>query len=299
MKKLTSIVRFTGMLFVFVLLIYGMGLFSPTTTSASDNERANNSRLLSENFELKARYKLLEERLDEIEKNFSEINYYDKYIYASLNGVNPDSVDIMNYDTIDINNYSFIDKDSIFRTIDAESMFIAKMIATQLEDIKNTSEIIKKNKYALNYYPNVSPIKTKDLIEITSTFGWRVHPIYKTALFHEGVDISANPRTPVYATAQGKVDYIMYSKYGYGNRVVIKHAYGYETLYAHLGDDIQVRKGQSVKKGQLIGTVSSTGTSTGPHLHYEVRLNSEYKDPLGYFYTYLTEELIAKNEMSL
>jgi murein DD-endopeptidase MepM/ murein hydrolase activator NlpD len=84
----------------------------------------------------------------------------------------------------------------------------------------------------------------------------------------------------------------MYSKYGYGNRVVIKHAYGFETLYAHL-DVINVKRGQWVRKNQLIGTVGNTGKSTGAHLHYEIHKNGETRDPLGYFYTSIAEEYLA------
>jgi murein DD-endopeptidase MepM/ murein hydrolase activator NlpD len=151
---------------------------------------------------------------------------------------------------------------------------------------------IKKDKTILDYYPRLSPIKTKDFICISSGFGWRNHPIYKKPIFHEGVDISARPGTKVYASASGRVDKIMYSKFGYGNRIVIKHKYGYETLYAHLGN-INVKKGQTIKIGQLIGTVGSTGLSTGYHLHYEVHLDGDYEDPLAYFYSGITNDLIA------
>jgi len=97
------------------------------------------------------------------------------------------------------------------------------------------------------------------------------------------VDIAAKKGSPVYATAQGRVSEISYSKYGYGNKIVIRHEYGFETLYAHLSV-INVRKGQWIKKNQFIGRVGNTGTSTGNHLHYEIKKYNEPRDPLGYFY---------------
>ena len=129
---------------------------------------------------------------------------------------------------------------------------------------------------------------------MSSPYGWREHPTEKQVLFHEGIDISANVGSQVFSTAQGRVVKIMYSKYGYGNRILIKHAYGFETLYAHLGV-IHVKKGQWVNKNQLIGSVGNTGRSTGPHLHYEIHKNGEPRDPLGYFYTHITDELLAMN----
>ena len=147
----------------------------------------------------------------------------------------------------------------------------------------------------MNYYPTISPIKTKDIIKISSGFGWRRHPVYHRAIFHDGVDIDAQKGVNVYATATGYVEKIKFSRIGYGNCIVIKHIYGYETLYAHLNTIILKKKGQYIEKGQIIGTVGSTGLSTGSHLHYEVSQNNHNKDPLAYFYTYITEELFANS----
>ena len=111
-------------------------------------------------------------------------------------------------------------------------------------------------------------------------------------LFHEGIDISAKLGTAIYSTAQGRVIDVTYSPFGYGNKIILEHAYGFETLYAHL-NTIKVREGQLIKKNQFIGTVGSTGLSTGPHLHYEIRSYGETRDPLGYFYMNITDELLV------
>ncbi len=117
---------------------------------------------------------------------------------------------------------------------------------------------------------------------ITSRFGYRRDPFTRRPEFHDGVDLKAPWGTPVRATAEGKVIYAGW-KAGYGKTVIIKHAFGYRTLYGHMSK-IKVRAGQWVKSGQIIGYVGSTGKSTGPHVHYEVWRYSKKQNPLKYMY---------------
>lgn len=127
--------------------------------------------------------------------------------------------------------------------------------------------------------PNISPLSSADFIKISDIYGWRKHPIFKKWLFHEGIDISATKKTDVFATSDGVVENVYKDRFGYGNRVVIDHGYGYKTVYAHLSD-IVVKKGQQVKKNDKIAYVGSTGLSTNNHLHYEVLFNNRSQDPL-------------------
>jgi murein DD-endopeptidase MepM/ murein hydrolase activator NlpD len=276
-----------------MILIITIGSASISSTNASDDGvvRSRNSYLTIENIELKKQYEKLSIELSKMESYINEIHEYNNSIYAQILGVDFDTTGYHEYvnDTI---SFALKSRDSIFSMVDDRAFYAAEMLATQLTKLQETSHLFKNNKNAINYYPTISPIKAKDFIEITSPYGYRKHPIKKEVLFHEGIDISANVGTSIYSTAQGRVVKILYSKYGFGNRVVIQHAYGFETLYAHM-NIIKVKKGQWVNKNQLIGTVGNTGLTTGPHLHYEVHKNGQPRDPLGYFYVSIGEELLA------
>ncbi len=115
---------------------------------------------------------------------------------------------------------------------------------------------------------------------ITSNFGWRVHPILGTQKFHNGLDFGAPTGTPIQAAERGTVIFAGWYG-GYGNAVIIDHGNGATTLYAH-ASRLTVQEGQVVQQGQVVALVGSTGLSTGPHLHFEVRINGEPQDPSYY-----------------
>jgi murein DD-endopeptidase MepM/ murein hydrolase activator NlpD len=131
--------------------------------------------------------------------------------------------------------------------------------------------------------PAIQPVANKQLVALVSGFGMRVHPIYKVRKMHTGIDFAAAIGTPIYATADGVVDEVQVSFSGYGKMVEIDHGFGYRTRYAHM-HGFAVRKGQRVKRGELIGYVGNTGLSTAPHLHYEVLINGNQVNPVHYFF---------------
>lgn len=133
--------------------------------------------------------------------------------------------------------------------------------------------------YKARTIPSGAPCKG----EMTSDFGYRIHPLYGFSKLHNGCDFTADYGTKIYATADGQV--VRSEWYGgYGNTVEIQHASGLKTLYAHC-EELKVKKGQSVKKGELIATVGTTGLSSGPHCHYEVHKNGKPIDPKPYLRT--------------
>ena len=137
--------------------------------------------------------------------------------------------------------------------------------------------------------PAIQPVSNKDLKRLSSYYGYRTDPIYKVKKFHRGIDFSAPTGTEVYSTGNGVVKQIKSSRTGYGKQIVIDHGYGYETMYAHL-HKFEVKRGQKIMRGQLIGLVGNTGKSTAPHLHYEIRKNGKTINPIYFFYNDLTPE---------
>lgn len=132
----------------------------------------------------------------------------------------------------------------------------------------------------LQLIPNGSPIKYS---RISSPFKDRINPITHKREHHPGDDLVAPTGTPVYAPADGVVAYIRPGDQGYGNFIIVDHAFGFSTLYGHLSR-FNVKYGQFVHKGDLIAWSGSTGESTGPHLHYEVRFLSRVLDPINFIH---------------
>lgn len=147
----------------------------------------------------------------------------------------------------------------------------ADKVSSQIAGLQDHDKVYTGGKFI---WPTTSTM-------ITSPFGYRIHPVTGVYTGHTGVDIGVGMGSPVYAAASGRV--IIARWYGgYGNAVVIDHGSGISTLYGH-NSSLSVSEGQTVKQGQVIASSGSTGISTGPHLHFEVRVNGSYVDPMSYF----------------
>jgi murein DD-endopeptidase MepM/ murein hydrolase activator NlpD len=136
--------------------------------------------------------------------------------------------------------------------------------------------------------PAIAPISTTDSY-LSSGFGMRYHPIYKIKKMHTGLDFAARIGTPIYASGGGTVTRVSNSYYGYGKQVEIDHGFGFKTKYAHMSA-FNVKVGQKVKRGECIGYSGNSGTSSGPHLHYEVFKNRKKVNPIHYIYRDISEE---------
>lgn len=166
---------------------------------------------------------------------------------------------------------------------------IYNRIANQEGSYKEIEKMIKNKEKLLASTPAIQPLSNRDLNRLSSGFGYRIDPVYKTVKFHPGLDFSAPQGTPIYATAEGTVRTAGNLGNGYGNHIVIQHGYSYSTLYGHMSR-IKAKRGQRVKRGEVIGYVGSTGKSTGSHLHYEVFKGRKRLDPIYFFYNDLTPE---------
>ena len=237
-----------------------------------------------ENAQHKKNLSLIQIQMDSLNATLDKIQQKDDELYRLVLGVDPVPEEIRtagiggtilnNIDIpADLTNRNFRKK---LRQLDAK----LKVQSVSFDELTN---LATENINRLHHMPSIYPIAPKDLIRFSSGFGYRTHPIFKIRKFHKGIDLTALTGSPIYSTAKGKV--IIAANYhdGYGNKVVIDHGYGYKTVYAHL-HKIEVKVGQEMDLGDLIGQVGNTGISVSPHLHYEVRLNDVVINPLGFIF---------------
>lgn len=166
---------------------------------------------------------------------------------------------------------------------------ITKEIYVQSRSFDDIVEMAEDKSELLASIPAIQPVANHDLKRMASGYGYRVDPFTKARKMHNGMDFSAKIGTPIYATGDGTVIRADSRSSGFGKHIRIDHGYGYITVYAHL-NDYNVRRGQTVKRGEIIGFVGNTGRSRGPHLHYEVWLNKDRLNPVNFYYGELSPE---------
>ena len=262
--------------FIILLLIFG---------SPSEKElRIENSRLL-------AQYNVLSQRLDEALGVMSDIQQRDDNLYRVMLQADPIADPVRKAGYGGTNRYEELmdmaNADLVVNTTQKMDM-LDRQLYIQSQSFDEVVALCKEHDDMLKCIPAIQPVSNKDLKKTASGYGVRVDPIYKTTKFHEGMDFSANIGTPIYATGNGTVTKAGWQS-GYGRVVVINHGYGYETLYAHM-NKINVRVGQKVTRGEVIGEVGNTGKSTGPHLHYEVHVKGRVVNPVNYYFMDLNAE---------
>lgn len=170
---------------------------------------------------------------------------------------------------------------------------IRKKIYIQSKSYDELISLAKDKEEMLHTIPAIIPLSNKDLTRTASGYGWRIHPYYRISKFHYGMDFTAPLGTDVYATGNGTVVGMITSQRGFGKHIIIDHGFGYSSIYAHLSN-FNVRVGQKVKRGDIIGYVGNTGTSVANHLHYEIKLNGVNVDPVNYFFEELNSENYEK-----
>ncbi|MFO8066358.1 MAG: M23 family metallopeptidase [Bacteroidales bacterium] len=165
---------------------------------------------------------------------------------------------------------------------------LSRQLYIQSKSYDEVFDMAKDKANMLASIPAIVPL-AKGNERLISGFGPRIHPVYKTLRPHTGVDFAAPTGVPIYATGNGVITRAERNRHGYGIMVQINHGYGYETLYGHMSK-LNVKVGQEVVRGEVIGYVGSTGVSTAPHLHYEVHRNNVKVNPVNYFFNDITSE---------
>ncbi len=252
-----------------------------------------------ENQRLETQYELLYKDLGTLEEVLDEIQQRDDNLYRVIFEADPIPSSIRKAGFGGTNKYSqlesFTNSELVIRTAKKLDI-LSKQAYIQSKSYDEVMKLALNKEKMLASIPAIMPIFNKDLARTSSGFGFRMHPIYKIWKFHEGQDFTGPSGTDVYATGNGVVKGTYgnkRSKVGFGQWIVIDHGYGYETLYGHLSA-FNVKKGQKVKRGDVIGYIGNTGCSTGPHLHYEVHKDRKPVDPAFFFYKDLSPDEYEK-----
>lgn len=257
--------------------------------------------LQAENENLVLQYQQLNSKLNSVENAIENMQTRDDNIYRVILKSEPIPSSVRKVGIGGSERYSKLDQLSDHQIVVETAKRIdqlSKKAFIQSESYKEVLELAVLNEKELECIPAIRPISDKDLIYTSSGWGTRMHPIYKVPKFHWGVDIVAPIGTPIYAPGNGTVKKVRNLRTGHGKHIVIDHGFGYETLYGHLSK-FNVTNGQKVKRGEVIGYLGNTGTSTAPHLHYEVKVNGQKVNPINYYFKDLSsdeyQQIIARS----
>ncbi|MBW6490319.1 MAG: M23 family metallopeptidase [Lentimicrobium sp.] len=243
----------------------------------------------------KLQYAILNDRLEKVQAVVSDLHERDDNIYRVIfeSEPIPSSVREAGYGGAD--RYARLEgyknSDIIINTT-RKLDHLTSQLYVQSKSFDEVFALAKRKEELIAAIPAIQPVSNKDLQRIGSYFGYRTDPFYKVTKFHEGIDFTAPLGTEIYSTGDGVVVKLEYSRGGYGNMIVVNHGFGFETLYAHMSK-MNVKPGQKVRRGQVIGFVGNTGKSTSPHLHYEVRKNGQAIDPINFFFNDITPQEYA------
>ena len=241
---------------------------------------------------LRLESQILEDRLNDMEAVTDELEQRDNDIYRVIFEADPVPSSVRKSGFSSSDRYEDLigyKNSDVVMHVAGKLDTIASRLYYQSVSYDKVFEMARKKSEMLSCIPAIIPVKTTDIKQISSYFGYRTDPIYKVTKYHSGMDFAASKGTDVYASGDGVVVELERNYWGYGNVVTIDHGYGYQTRYAHLSK-FAVKKGQKVKRGQLVGYVGSTGKATGPHLHYEVLKNEKQVDPIHFFFNDLSPE---------
>ena len=246
--------------------------------------------------EYQLEYKIMNDRLVNMQKVMSELANRDDNIYRVIFEAEPIPMSIREAGIGGVDRYANLEGYSESKLLIETAKKMDKLTSEMYVQSKSFDQVFamaKNKEKMLSSIPAIQPIRNIQLDRISSYFGYRVDPFYKVKKFHEGVDFAAPKGTPVHVTGDGRVIVERRSLGGYGNEIMVDNGFGYVTLYAHLSA-FKVKKGQLVKRGQVIGLVGNTGKSTGPHLHYEVRKDGKAINPINFFFNDLTPAEYSK-----
>lgn len=235
-------------------------------------------------------YDLIHREMADIENVLDGLQKTDDNLYRTIFHAEPISATLRNGGTGGINRFESLEgytNSKLVIETAARLDKLRKKVYVQSKSFDDLISLAARKEEMLRSVPAILPISNKDLTRTASGFGLRIHPIYKISKFHYGMDFTAPAGTDVYASGNGTVVAVLTTQRGLGKHIIIDHGFGYTSIYGHLRD-FNVRVGQKVQRGDVIGYVGSTGTSVANHLHYEIKLNGTNVDPVNYYFEDLT-----------
>ena len=244
-------------------------------------------RLLTREIEnLKLNYAILNKKMDEIDAVADALGERDNNLYRVYFNKSEISDSIRKSGLLGKDRYTKLEgynNSQLVKNTTKRMDGLSKELAIQSKSLDEILKLANAKEDLLAAIPAIQPVQNENLKRMASGFGYRSDPFTKVRKMHAGMDFTANTGTPIYATGDGVIARADNNASGYGNHVVIKHGFGYETLYAHMSKYI-CRVGQKVQRGDVIGYVGSTGRSQGPHCHYEVHKDGKVVNPLNFYY---------------
>ncbi len=241
--------------------------------------------------QLLLQYNNLNKEILNLNGELSQLKDRDGKIYRSILGAKPLSDEIWEAGFGGSDKYKNLEQYKDAQILIETNKKLDKLknqIKIQKQSYSEILGMARENENKMRSIPAIQPIANDDLKRFASGWGPRIHPIYNIEKFHYGIDFTADEGTEVYATGDGKVEDARKSQ-TYGNVITLSHGHGIKTLYAHLSE-FKVKRGQKVKRGEVIGYVGNTGLSAGPHLHYEVMLKGKKVNPINYFFNDLSPD---------
>lgn len=279
-KKIGVVLLFLVASALFGFLMFVILLNTPYFETPKDRLQAR------EIDNLKLHYAILNKKIDELNAVTAAIEDRDNNLYRTYFNTAPISDADRKAGFKTKNRYAELegfDNSALVKNTTERVDILSKALAIQSKSLDEILQLAKAKDHLLSAIPAIQPVKNENLKRMASGFGYRSDPFTKVRKMHEGMDFTAKTGTPIYATGDGVVAKADNTASGFGNHIVIRHGYGYETLYAHLSK-YKARAGQRVKRGDIIGYVGSTGRSEAPHLHYEVHKNNKVVNPLNFYY---------------
>jgi murein DD-endopeptidase MepM/ murein hydrolase activator NlpD len=294
-KKKSDYLKRSIFLILAVMLVMFIGFIGLSQVLITPTHRADKDEL--EN--LRLHYTLISNRLDKSVAILEQLQERDNNIYRTFFEADPISDDVRKAGFGGVNRYKALDgfeNSNMIKNLTKNVDILSKQIAVQSQSLDEIVSLAKEKEKMLASIPAVLPIK-KGAFYVASGYKMRMHPILKIRKLHKGMDFTAPRGTPIYASGNGEV-YRAQRSSTFGKVVYIDHGYGYKTIYAHMSKMV-VKRGQQIKRGDIIGYVGSTGLSVAPHLHYEVHKNGRALNPISFYYGDLTpEEFLAIQKSS-